>query len=475
MTGTRQGTAPRRLAGRWPVFALLALTQFMIVLDAGIVNVALDSIRRDLGFATPDLAWVMDAYMLALGGFLLLGGRIADIVGRRRLILGGLLLFTVASLGCGLSTAAWQLVAGRATQGLGAALVAPAALALVTDIFAEGPQRNRALSIWASIGGLGGALGILLGGVLTTAGWQWAFLVNVPVGALVLLLGARMLPSSPPHGGGGMDITGAVVGTGGLCLLVHAVVRGHSQGWVSATTLLELAATAALLVAFAARQRRAVAPLVPPVLLRRPNVVLGNAANAVVGSLLFGVFFVVIALYLQQVRGYSPIAAALATVPASASLFVGSQLAGTLLARITPVDALAGGFVVQAAALAWWAMSLSGTVNIVTGFVLPAMVWCLGLGVSLVAAFVVCTQGVPGAVGGAAAGLVTSTLQIGGAVGVAILTSVGSGSADIEPDATGVAGYAHALWAAVLLTAVGLLTALWLRRDSSVPAPAKLP
>lgn len=458
----------QRAAGRWVIFALLALTQFMIVLDAGIVNVALESIRRDLGFAQQDLAWVLDAYMLALGGFMLLGGRVADLVGRRRLILSGLVLFVLASLACGVSTQAWHLIAGRAAQGLGAALVAPAALALVTDTFAEGPARTRALSIWASIGGLGGALGILIGGALTTAAWQWAFLVNVPFGGLVLLAGFRLLPADRPQARGGMDLAGAVVGTGGLCFGVYAIVRGHQQGWLSAATLLELAAAALLLGAFAVRQQRAANPLVPHALVRR-HTVLSNAANAAVGGLLFGVFFVVIALYLQQVRGYSPMVAAATTIPASAALFVGSQLAGPLLGRVAPVDALALGFVVQGAALAWWSVGLRPGVGIVTGFVLPAVVWCLGLGVSLVAAFVLCTMGVTGPVAGAAAGLVSSTLQIGGAVGVAVLTGVAT--AGLAPGgSTSVSGYGHVLWAAAALAAAGLLTTLSLRGRRPAPA-----
>jgi len=271
-----------------------------------------------------------------------------------------------------------------------------------------------------------------------------------------------VLPADRPQARGGMDVVGALVGTAGLCFVVYATVRGHDQGWLSTATLAELAAAAALLAAFALRQRRVANPLVPRALARR-SIVLGNVANAGVGGLLFGVFFVVIALYLQQVRGYSPMVAAGATVPASISLFVGSQLAGRLLARLAPIDLLGVGFTVQGVALAWWSVVLSPGGNIVTGFVLPAMLWCLGMGISLVGAFVVCTMGVTGPEGGAAAGLVNSTLQVGGAIGVAILTTIGA-AAGFAAGSTAVHGYVQVLRTAVLLAALGLLTTLWLRR-----------
>ncbi|MFG3494217.1 MFS transporter [Streptomyces sp. NPDC047928] len=459
----------------WSLFAVLATVQFMIVLDGGIVNIALPSIREDLGFTPTGLAWVMDAYMLSLGGFLLLGGRAADLVGRRRLVLWGLVLFSLASLACGLATEAWHLVVARAAQGLGGALVSPAALALVTDIFKEGPQRHRALGIWGSLGGFAGAVGILVGGLLLAGSWQWVFLINVPIGAAALVVGARVLPESRPHGTGGLDVTGALAVTGGLCLLIYAVVRGGVQGWTAAPTLAEFAVAALLLGAFVARQLRAAAPLIPRVLFRRANVVLGNAVNTLLGALLFGLFFI-IALFLQQVRDYSPLLAAGATVPISIAMFTGSQLAFRTFARVPPVTVLWSSLVLQLAALVWWGAVLDPRGGIVATFLLPAGVWCFGLGAAIVAAFVVCTDGLTGPTAGAGSGLVTTTLQIGGAVGVAVLTAVAeSRTRGLETAAAADAltsGYAYGIGAAALMAAAGAVLALWLSR---APRPARLP
>lgn len=467
--------APRRVVERnpWQLFALLATVQFMIVLDAGIVNVALPSIKRELGFTTSGLAWVMDAYMLALGGFLLLGGRAADLVGRRRLVLWGLLLFSAASLACVLASEAWHLVTARAVQGLGGALVSPAALALVTDIFQEGRQRHRALGIWGSLGGFAGALGILIGGLLLAGSWQWAFLINVPIGCAALVVGARALPAGRAESGGRMDVFGSVAATAGLCVLIYAVVRGNSQGWTALPTLAELLLAGGLLGSFALRQLRARDPLVPRVLFTRPNVVLGNTVNTLLGALLFGLFFL-ITLYLQQARGYSPTTAALATGPISIAMFAGSQLAFRTFSRISPAAVLAWSLVLQAGALTWWTAVLEPGGRLATVFLLPAMVWCFGLGAAIVAAFVVCTDGLTGPTAGAGAGLVTTTLQIGGAFGIAVLTAVAEhrthgllpGGRDTASGLELTSGYAYGIGTAAALAAIGALPAFWLSHRS---------
>ncbi|MFF3330833.1 MFS transporter [Streptomyces sp. NPDC002888] len=464
----RAGTDPAGHS-RWAIFSLLVVAQFMVVLDTSVVYVALPSIQSDLGFSAAGLAWVMDAYMLAFGGLMLLGGRAADLLGRRQVLIAGLLLFAVASLACGLSLDAWQLVAARSAQGLGAAVVSPAAMALVTDIFEEGPDRFKALGIFGGIGGLAGATGVMLGGLLTAVAWQLAFLINVPIVLALLIVGRRMLPAGAPTAQGGVDVPGALVGTGGLCALVYAVVHGGSVGWTSGGTLMAFAFSAVLLAVFVVRQLKAAAPLVPRLLFRARNVVLGNAANAATGALMFGIFFL-ITLYLQQVRDYSPVQAAVRTVPISVAIFAGSQITFRLFGRIGPVSALAGAGGVQAAALAWWAAAHDAQGGILVTFVLPGTLWGLGMGGAIVAAYVVCTSGLHGAVQGAASGLVNTTLQIGGAVGVAVLGTVAdsrSATAVAEhagdPAGAMASGQAYALAVAAALALVTVPLMLWLR------------
>lgn len=466
VTGTRSHNP-------WVVFSVLAVTQFMVVLDATIVYIALPSIQRELGFSPTDLAWVMDSYILTFGGIMMLGGRTADLLGRRRVLFLGLIWFGLASLACGLSTEAWHIVVARTAQGLGAAFIAPAALALVTDTFPEGPARYKALGIFGSIGGIAGAVGTLLGGLLTAIAWQWAFLINVPIVVVVLVFGARLLAAKPPMAVGGVDLVGILTSTGGLTLLLLALLRGGVQGWTSMTVVLEFAGAVLLLAAFVVRQATARAPMIPRVLLRIRGILLGNAANIVAGALLFGVFLI-LTLFLQLVRGYAPLQAALWTLPVSASLFLGSNLVPRLFGSISPADALTAALGIQAVGLAWWAVSLGVTGPIVISFVLPAMVWSFGCGVALVAAFVVCTSGVPGMAMGAASGVVSTTLQVGGALGIAVLTILahraGEPADAVQPVQQMAAGQAEALWGATAIAVVGIALMFWLRRSAPVPA-----
>jgi EmrB/QacA subfamily drug resistance transporter len=438
---------PRAARSPWIPFSLLALVQFMVVLDAGIVYVALPTIQRELGYSEHGLAWVMDSYMLAFGGFMLLGGRAADLVGRRRLLMTGLGLFAVASLACGLSTEAWQLTTGRVLQGLAAAVVAPAAMAMVIDIFEEGPQRYKALGMFGGVGGLAGATGVLFGGLLTSIAWQWAFLINVPVVIGILFLAPRLLPTGTPAGSGRLDFPGALTGTGGLLLLLYAVLRGGALGWTRGEVVAGVIGGAALLVAFAVRQLRATHPLVPRALFRMRNVVLGNVLNTVGGALMFGVFYV-ISLYLQATRGYSPLEAALRTAPLSLAFFAGSQVAIQLVAKIRGGSLLAAGLGLQGVALLWWAGAASPDSNVALTVVLPGAVWGLGMGAIVVTAFVVCTSGLHGPVQGAASGLVSTTLQVGGACGIALCSAVGQD---------------RALWVVGALALLAVPLALWLR------------
>ncbi|MEV6523420.1 malonic semialdehyde reductase [Longispora sp. NPDC051575] len=460
----------RRERNPWAVFALLAVTQFMVVLDTGIVYVALPSIQRDLGMSQVGLAWVMDAYILTFGGFMLLGGMAADRLGRRQVLYGAMVFFGLASLACGLATAPWEIIAARAAQGLGAAVVAPAALALVTDTFKDGPDRYKALGIFGGIGGVAGAAGTIIGGALTAISWQWAFLVNVPLVIVLLVIGTRMLPEGTRYPNGRMDLIGALTSTSSLCLLLYVVLHVGSQGWNTATVGAAVAGVV-LLAGFVARQLTAQSPLIPRALFRLRNVVLGNVANAAAGALLFGVFFTV-TLYLQLVRGYSPVQAALGIVPISVFFFLGSQLAFRLFAKVGgPVNALAGGLVIQAVGLAWWALALSPTGNVLTASVLPGIVWGLGGGVVIVSAFVVCTSGLHGPVMGAASGLVSTTLQVGGALGVAVLSVVAARqAAGATPGEALTAGHSAALWVAMGLALLAVPVMLWLRATWR-PAP----
>lgn len=466
-TRGEQRPDPEQRRNPWAMFAVLALAQFTVVLDTGIVYIALPSIQREMGFSQTSLAWVMDAYILAFGGLMLLGGRAADLFGRRRVLFAGLSWFGLASLACGLSTEPWQIVAARAAQGLGAALVSPAVLAMVIDTFRQGPDRYKALSILGGVGGVAGAMGTLLGGLLTAVAWQWAFLINVPVAVALLAVGYRMLPASRSLDIGGVDVIGALSGTGALCLLLYAVLRGSAQGWGSGTTVVQFAVAAALMTAFLTRQLRAKAPLIPRPLFRLRNVVLGNAANTIAGALLFGVFFL-LTLYLQLSRGYSPLNAALRIMPISVSVFVGSQVTIRLMARIGPGEALAGGLLAQAAGLFWLSVVLDPVRNVATTFVLPGMLWGFGSGISIVAAFVVCTSGVHGRIMGAASGLVSTTLQMGGALGVALASIIAerhAASSGADFSRVMADGQSAALAASAVLALVGIPLMVWLRRS----------
>lgn len=467
-------TSPVRGRSPWVVFAVLAVTQFMVVLDASIVYVALPSIQRELHISQADLSWVMNAYILAFGGVMMLGGRMADLLGRRRVLLAGLVWFGLASLACALSEAPWQIVVARTAQGLGAAFVAPAALALVTDTFPEGPARFKALGIFGGIGGFAGAAGTLIGGLLTTISWQWAFLVNIPIVVAVVVVGLRLLPSARPAATGGIDLVGITSSIGGLCLLLLAILRGGEQGWGSTAVLLELAGAVVLLSAFVLLQAKARAPLVPRVLVAIRGVMIGNGVNIAAGALLFGVYLV-LTLFLQVVRGYTPLQAALWTLPVSVSLFLGSNLVPRLSGRVSPRGALAMAMGVQVVGLVWWALSIAPDRPLLTSFVLPAMAWGFGCGGALVAAFIVCTSGVRGQEMGAASGLVSTTLQVGGALGVAVLTTLSELGSSKDAVTAQASGQSVALWGASVFAVVGVLLMLWLRRADRAPEPGALP
>lgn len=469
---TRGGRSP------WSVFWVLALIEFMSVMDASVVNIALPSIRVGLGFSPTTISWVVDAYLLGFAGFMLLAGRATDLIGRRRLFITGAAMFGLFSLACAAAQAPWELVTSRLLQGLGAALVTPAALALITDIFPEGKDRNKALGMFSGMAGVAAPVGLVLGGLLTTAAWQWIFLINAPIVLVVLIGSARLLPRTPPAGGGGLDVIGAVSATAGLLLLVLAMERGGAQGWGSAASIAQFAAAGVLLVLFVIRQVTASSPLIPTVLLGRRNIAMGNVIFALVGTILIATFFF-ITLFLQQVRDYGSLHAALVYLPVPLAMLLGTQVAPRLM-RFGPHNVLMAGLAVQAVALAGWAMSISDTRTIFVAFILPATVWAFGLGMSIVSSFVVCTTGATGPMAGAAAGLATTTYQAGGAIGLAILAVVADARTRTAVAAAGhagpnalVAGYTVALWCAVGIAVVGALLTRLLGLGSPAPADAQ--
>ncbi|HJS95026.1 MAG TPA: MFS transporter, partial [Solirubrobacteraceae bacterium] len=323
-----------RAGSRWLILVIACLAQFMVVLDATIVNVALPSIQHGLHFSPSSLQWVVNAYTLTFGGFLLLGGRAGDLIGRKRLFMAGVALFSAASLLNGLAQSSGMLIVGRGLQGLGGALLSPAALSIITTTFTEQGERTKALGVWSAIAAGGGAVGLILGGALTQlASWEWIFIVNVPVGIATLLATLRYVPESRAdmeHRT--FDLAGAVTVTGGLVVLVYAIVKAQSFGWGSARTVGLIAASLVLLAAFVAIERRSKAPLIRLSIFRVKTLTVANVVLLLVASGLFGMFFFA-SLYVQEILGYSPLRAGLAFLPVTGGIVVGAGIAQQLIRR----------------------------------------------------------------------------------------------------------------------------------------------
>jgi EmrB/QacA subfamily drug resistance transporter len=414
---------------KWLALALLALAQFVVVLDASIVNVALPSIGRDLEFAQADLSWVVNGYTLFFGGFLLLGGRMADLLGRRRLFIAGLILFALASLVGGLATSPGMLVGARAVQGLGAALLSPAALSLVTVMFAEGAERNKAMGVWGAVAGSGGAAGVLLGGVLTEyAGWEWVLFVNVPIGLAAAALAPRLLPESRTTGHRTFDVAGAVSVTAGLTLLVYTLVDANDAGWTSGKTLGLGAIALALLATFVVVERRSKAPLVPFSIFKRRTITGTNVVALLVAMALFSMFFFV-SLYMQLVLGYDALEAGLAYLPLAVGIIVSAGIASTLVTRTGFKPVLIAGLVLTAAGLIWFAqVSVGG--DYVSDILFPSLLAAVGLGFAFVSMTIGAVSGTSSQEAGLASGLINTSQQIGGALGLAILVSIANAKTD---------------------------------------------
>jgi len=409
---------------RWIALAVIVTAQFMVVLDVAIVNVALPTIKVDLNFSEESLQWVVTAYSILFGGMLLLGGRMADLLGRRRLFMGGLALFTVFSLLDGLAWSEGSLIAFRAMQGLGAALLSPAALSILTTTFEEGRERNLALGIWGAVSGSGGAAGVLLGGALTSSfSWSWVFFINVPVGLLVLILSPRLLRES--HAGlthRSLDLPGAVSVTGGLMLLVYTMTRAVQHGWGNAATITLLAVSAALIVAFVAIELRSHAPLLPMRMFRLRTLTGSNIAGLLLGAAVFSQFFL-LTLYMQQVLHYSAMQTGLAYVTLTLAVIVFANVAQALALRLGIRRVLPVGLALVSASLVLYAqLPVGGHYfwDLFPGFLLGG----IGMALGFVPLTIGALAGVRPADAGVASGLVNTSQQIGGAIGVAAATTV---------------------------------------------------
>jgi EmrB/QacA subfamily drug resistance transporter len=429
------GNQPRN---RWLALAAIVGAQFMVVLDIAIVNVALPAIKGDLHFAQQNLQWVISAYAILFGGVLLLGGRLADVFGRRRVFMAGLAVFSVSSLLCGISWSEGSLIAFRALQGLGGALFAPAGLSILMTTFAEGPERNRALGIWGAASGSGGAAGVLLGGVLTSyLNWSWVFFINVPVGIAVIAAAPFVLAESRGQEHRHFDVAGAGSVTAGVMLLVYAMTRATQDGWASVTTLSLLAASAALLVAFVAIELRSPAPLLPMRMFRNRMLSAANATAAVIGAIAFSEFFL-LTLYMQQVLGYSAIETGIGFAAVTFTIIVFSNVAQRLVTRLGVRRVLAAGLTLDAVALAAFTRLPVGGHYFWDLF--PAfLISGAGLAMSFVPVTIAGLAGVRRADAGIASGLINTSRQVGGAVGLAAVTTIAASYASDGGGATGLA------------------------------------
>ena len=416
-----------RVTNRWFVLSIVALAQFMVVLDATITNVALPSIQSDLHFGSAELQWVINAYTLLFGGFLLLGGRAGDLFGRRRLFVAGLVLFTAASLMNGVATSSTMLIVGRAVQGFGAALVTPAVLSIMTTTFSEGRERARALAVFAAIATAGGASGLILGGVLTDLlSWRWVFYINLPVGIVATFLALRFVPDSrAEHRPAGTDIAGASLVTGGLLLLVYDIVKAQQYGWTSGRTLGLAAAAVALLVTFVLVELRSRAALVDLSIFRKRSLTVANVAMLLVASGLFSTFYF-ISLYLQDIHGDSPLRAGVSLLPFPVMIAISSVLAQVLLPRVGVRRLLYFGLTVVSAGL-FWLSALPAQGSYLTNLLPAILVMAFGLGFTFSPLILLATTGVEDDEAGLASGLFNTSQQVGGALGLAILASLAAG------------------------------------------------
>jgi EmrB/QacA subfamily drug resistance transporter len=461
---------------KWLALALLSVVQFMVVLDIAIVNVALPSIQVDLGFSQENLQWVISAYALVFGGFLLLGGRAADLLGRRRIFLVGLVVFTLASLLAGLAWSETSLISARVLQGLGAAVITPAALSMLSTTFVEGRERNIALGVWGAVGGFGAAAGVLLGGILTDAlSWEWIFFVNVPVGAIALALTPVLLRESRDASVKSFDVLGAVSVTAGLSSAVYAITQAGTEGWLAPRTLAFFAAAAVLLAFFVVWEQRHPEPLMRLGILRIKTVTGANVAGFILGTATFSLFLM-LTLYMQQVLGYSPMKTGVAYLAVAGTAIFTSAIAAQLVTRIGVKPVLIVGMTSLTAGLLYFTqVSVGGSYvgDLLPGFLLIA----LGLGFSFVPISIAALAGVQASEAGLASGLINTSQQIGGALGIAALSTIATSRTE-DAVAGGasqasalVTGFHGAFVAGVIIAAIGIVAAATLIRRDELEQP----
>lgn len=461
---------------RWQALALLCIAQFMVVLDASIVNIALPTIGKALDFSQEDLSWVINAYVLTFGGCLLLGGRLADLLGRRRVFISGLILFALASLAGGFATSDIQLVAARAIQGLGAAIVSPAALSIITTTFKEGAERNKALGAWGAVAGSGGAAGVLLGGVLTdSAGWEWVLWVNVPIGLIGAFFTPRLIAESRSEGAiRAFDVPGAATITIGLSTLVYAIVDAQQSGWGSTKTIALLAVAVGLIAAFVAIEQRAKAPLVPFRIFRKRTLTGSNVVGLLIGASLFSMFFFA-TLYMQQVLLYGPIKTGLSYLPLTGGIIISAGIGSHVATRIGFKPVLVAGLACITVALLWWSR-IPPDGSYVANVLGPSVVAAFGLGLSFVPVTIGAVAGVAERESGLASGLINTSQQVGGALGLAILATVANSTSEAPVAAAGgdqaaigaalTDGFHDAFLVGASFAVVGLILAMTLIKSS---------
>jgi len=464
---------------KWFALGLLCVTQFVVVLDIAIVNVALPSIQTDLGFSQENLQWVISAYSLVFGGFLLLGGRLADIIGRRGVFMVGLVIFSLGSLLCGLAWSEASLIGARAFQGLGAATITPAALSILTTTFTEGRERNIALGAWGATGGFGAAGGVLMGGILTDLlSWEWIFFVNVPVGVAALILSPILLNESRDAHGQSHDVGGAVLVTSGLVLLVLGITQGRQWDWGSGRTIGVFAASAVLLAAFALWEQRQHEPLVPFSIFKLQTLTAANVAGFIMGTAMFAMFLI-LTLYMQQVLGMTALKTGLGYLAVAGTAVIWANVAAQVVNRIGVKPALILGMSMLTAGLLYFTqVSVDGSywTDLFPGFLI--------LGVAIPFAFVPITiaalAGTKPHEAGLASGLINTSQQIGGAVGIAVLSTIAVSTTDDEV-ASGTAvpvaltdGFVNAFWAGAAIAFAGLLVAIFLVRGRDLQ-PQEMP
>jgi EmrB/QacA subfamily drug resistance transporter len=461
---------------KWLALALLSVVQFMVVLDIAIVNVALPSIQVDLGFSQENLQWVISAYALVFGGFLLLGGRAADLLGRRRIFLGGVVVFTTASLLAGLAWSEASLIAARAFQGLGAAIITPAALSILSVTFSEGRERNIALGVWGAVGGFGAAAGVLLGGILTDAlSWEWIFFVNVPVGVVAFVLAPFLLSESRDAHVKRFDAPGAILVTAGLSSLVYAITQAGQDGWLAGETLAFFGTAVALLAAFVGWELRHPEPLMRFGIFRTKTVAGANVAGFIMGTAMFSMFLM-LTLYMQLVLGYSAMKTGLAYLAVAGTAIIWSAVAAQLVTRIGVKPVLTAGMAFLTAGLVFFTqVSVGGSylTDLLPGFLLIG----IGIGFSFVPISIAALAGVQPAEAGLASGLINTSQQIGGALGIAALSTIATSRTE-DALATGTAqaaalvdGFTAAFVAGVIIAGLGIVAALTLIRRDELEQP----